>query len=71
MINISTWCKTSIEELQEYKTPKDELLEKYIKLRLDKSYNNYNQELEKCLDYLSRRNELNVTKKLNRMNKQK
>ena len=71
MINVINWCYSQLNELQKYKTPKNILLENRIKERLDKSYQSYTKELNASLDYLQRRNELNVIKKLNRMNKQK
>ena len=70
-MNIVEWCKYSIEELQKYKTPKEELLIIRIQERLNSSYDSYEKELQNSIAYLTRRNELNILKKLNRMNKLK
>ena len=59
-----------LDELQGYKgTCKSDLLYKYIRERLDKSYCTYIKELKSGTEYLERRNERNVLKKINNYDK--
>lgn len=61
-------CLSMLSDLQQYKNhSKDELFLKYINERLDKSFKTYEKELQDGLEYLERRNELNVAKKINRL----
>ena len=60
-----------LKELSEYKGhTKDYLWAKYVRERLDDSYNSYIGELESSGGYLGRRNELNLTRKMNTYDKQ-
>ena len=59
-----------LKDLQRYKgTSKGDLLYKYIRDRLDKSYNTYISELDNSAKYLERRTEKNVLKKMNNYDK--
>ena len=58
-----------INDLQSYKRNKEDLLLHYVNERLDTSLTNYYKELDNSLEYLSRRNELKLLKKLNRLGK--
>lgn len=69
-MNISDFCKSNIQLLQQYKRPKEDLLQELVKTRLNESFKSYEQELDKGLQYLSRREEIKLAKKINRMNKQ-
>lgn len=69
-MNIELFCKVNLQELQQYKNPHDDLLYDLVKDRLDQSYKSYEEELNKGLQYLSRREEIKLAKKINRMNKQ-
>lgn len=65
---ISRFCKTALKELDKHKNSnKEHLLLQHIDERLTKSFNTYQEELDSSVDYLQRRNELNVVKKLNRL----
>ena len=69
-MNISDFCKSNIKLLQDYKTSKEDLLYETVKVRLNKSFKSYEEELDKSLQYLSRREEIKLAKKINRMSKQ-
>ena len=59
-----------LKDLQRYKgTSRGDLLYKYIRDRLDKSYNTYISELDSSAKYLERRTEKNVLKKMNNYDK--
>lgn len=58
-----------INDLQSYKRNKEDLLLHYVNERLDTSLTNYYKDLDNSLEYLSRRNELKLLKKLNRLGK--
>ncbi len=59
-----------LKDLQRYKgTSRGDLLYKYIRDRLDKSYNTYISELDNSAKYLERRTEKNVLKKMNNYDK--
>ena len=52
-------------QLEKHKgTDREELLLVYVNERLNKSFNTYQEELDSGLDYLKRRNEVNVMKRL-------
>jgi hypothetical protein len=60
-----------LNDLSLYKgKSRDELLYKYIKDRLDKSYQSYIKELNTSTSYLERRREHRVLKKMNIYDKQ-
>ena len=60
-----------LNDISHYKgKSKDELLYKYIRDRLDKSYRTYIKELDTSTSYLERRKEHRVLKKLNIYDKQ-
>lgn len=59
-----------LSELSKFKgNSREELLYKYIEERLDKAYRNYVSELKSSTEYLSRRKENNVLKKVNSYDK--
>lgn len=59
-----------LNDLQRHKgTSRNDLLYKYIRERLDKSYNTYLSELDAGAKYLERRTEKNVLKKMNNYDK--
>ena len=53
-----------LEELKQYKRDKNHLMEFYIEERLNKSLEVYYKELTDSIQYLARRDELNVLKKM-------
>ena len=69
-MNIELFCNLNLQQLQQYKHPQKDLLYERVKDRLDESYRSYEAELNKGLQYLSRRDELKLAKKINRINKQ-
>ena len=68
-MNIELFCKLNLKELQQYKDPHNDLLYDKVKERLEQSYKCYEEELNKGLEYLSRREELKLAKKINKMNR--
>lgn len=57
-----------ISELQNYKGhTKEELMLKMVNERLNQSFEVYNKELEQSLRYLSKKNELRMMRKLNKL----
>ena len=65
---ISKFCKQALKELSNYKNPdKEDLLLQHINERLTKSFDTYQEELDSSIEYLQRRDELNVVKKMNRL----
>ena len=47
----------------------DELYAKYIELRLNQSFDSYQYDLQASLNFLKRRDELRLLRKLNQINK--
>lgn len=65
---ISSFCKIALKELDKHKnSDKEELFLQHINARLTKSFDTYQEELDRSIEYLKRRNELNVLRKLNRL----
>lgn len=61
-----------IDELQSYKgKDRSTLFYEAVKTRLQKSYDSYDHDMTQSLEYLTRRNELNVAKKLSTKCKKK
>lgn len=54
------------EELNNHKRSRDDMFIDCVKERLNKSIQNYNEDLQKTLGFLSRQNELNVMNKANK-----
>ena len=55
-----------LEELQNYKRPKEELLIQYMTQRLDQSLDSYFKDLNTSTEYLSRRNPVKLVRKINK-----
>lgn len=65
---IRDFCNRMLNDLSKHKnTDKEDLLLQYVNERLNKSFDTYQKELDQGLEYLKRRNELNVVRKLNRL----
>lgn len=62
-------CKSMLNDLSSHKRDKEYLMLEYINLRLDKSFTNYFKDLSSSLEYLERKNSINVMKKMNRLYK--
>lgn len=61
-------CEQMLKSLATHKNKdKEDLFLQYVNERLNKSFTSYQEELNQGLEYLKRRNELNVIRKLNRM----
>lgn len=66
--NITKFCMDTLSQLSEMKNiKKEEFMLQCIHERLDISTTTYEKELDTGLQYLKRRNELNVIRKLNRL----
>lgn len=65
---ITNFCKRTIKELQQYKgQSREDILMKRVTERLDKSFETYQKELSDSTEYLLRRKEINVLRKLNKL----
>ena len=65
---IERWCEKMLAELEQHNDKdKEEIFLACVNERLNNSFTSYQHELNQGLDYLKRRNELNVIRKLNRM----
>lgn len=53
-----------LNELSKYKNDKTFLMNNYILERLNKSYNQYNKELQQSLDYLTTKHEKSILKRI-------
>lgn len=60
-----------LEELQNYKRNKEDLDKYYIEKRLNDSLKNYNDKLIQNIDFLKRKRDLTILKRLNRVMKDK
>lgn len=61
---IKKWCYEQLDILKEYKHSKEELEFKTVQDRLTKSLETYEKELEASREYLARRNEINLARKM-------
>ena len=65
---ITNFCTRALNELQQYKgQSKEDILMKRVAERLDKSFETYQKELSDSTEYLLRRKEINVLRKLNKL----
>ena len=63
-----SFCYRTLAELSTYKhIDKEEIFLTNVNNRLEKSLSSYEKDLDQCISYLKRRNELNVMRKLNRL----
>lgn len=68
MNNITKFCTDTLTQLSKMKNiNKENFMLQCIQERLDISFTTYEKELNIGLQYLKRRNELNVIRKLNRL----
>lgn len=66
-MNIENFCLTNLQLLKEYKNPSSAY--NIVEARLEESFQAYTTQLDAGLKYLSRREELKLLKKLNKMRK--
>lgn len=59
-------CISMLNDLQAHKRDRESMMLEAINLRLETSYKTYCKELNTSLEYLERRNTLNVMKKINK-----
>lgn len=64
-----TKLENILEELQNYKRSKEYLDKYYIEKRLNLSLKNYSDKLIQNIDFLKRKRDLTILKRLNRMMK--
>ena len=57
-----------LEELQNYKRDKNTLMTQYVTERLDKSFNQYDKELQQSIQFLTRKHEKSLIKRINKLN---
>lgn len=56
--------------LQEYKRDKTVLMPQYVTERLDKSFNQYDKELQQSIQFLTRKHEKSLIKRMTRLDDQ-
>ena len=65
---IKTFSERALIDLAKYKNKdKEELMLQFVNERLNKSFDSYQKELQQGIDYLKRRNELNVLRRMNKL----
>ena len=65
---ISDFCRMALKELSQHKNnDREEILLQHINSRLTKSFDTYQKEIDTSIEYLKRKNELNVIRKMNRL----
>lgn len=53
-----------LTELQKYKRDKSTLMSQYVQERLDKSFNQYDKELQQSIQFLTRKHEKSLIKRM-------
>lgn len=53
-----------LDTLQQYKRDKNTLMQQYVTERLDKSFNQYDKELQQSLQFLTRKHEKSLIKRM-------
>lgn len=53
-----------LDDLKQYKRDKNTLMQQYVIYRLDKSFNQYDQELQQSLQFLTRKHEKSLIKRM-------
>ncbi len=67
-MNVVKFCKSALDDIHSFsKAPKEQKFIDLVNERLEQSFNSYNHEVNLSLEYLQRRNELTVIRKMNRM----
>ena len=65
---IYSFCRKSLKEIEMYKgRSREDILMARVEERLDKSFETYQKELSDSTEYLLRRKEINVLRKLNKL----
>lgn len=65
---IYSFCRKSLKEIEMYKgRSREDILMARVAERLDKSFETYQKELSDSTEYLLRRKEINVLRKLNKL----
>lgn len=57
-----------LKELSEYKRDPEKLMPEYVSERLNKSFNQYDKELQQSIDYLTRKHEKSLIKRMKKLN---
>ena len=55
-----------LSELSQYKRDKEYLMQYYVSKRLDKSFDSYNKELQQSVDFLTKKHEKSLIKRMNK-----
>lgn len=63
-----TRLNNMLETLAEYKHDKCTLMEKYVSERLTKSFNLYDKELQQSIEFLTRKHEKSLIKRMKKLN---
>lgn len=54
-----------LADVQEYRRDKTTLMSQYVSDRLEKSFNQYDSQLQKSLEFLTRKHEKSLIKRMN------
>lgn len=63
-----TKLNNMLDTLAEYKHDKNTLMEKYVSERLNKSFNQYDKELQQSIEFLTRKHEKSLIKRMKKLN---
>ena len=64
---MKTMLLNMLDTLSYYKHDKPVLMEKYISERLDKSFNQYDKELQQSIQFLTRKHEKSLIKRMKKL----
>ena len=56
-----------LDEIQNYKRDKNTLMPQYVTERLDKSFNQYDKELQQSIQFLTRKHEKSLIKRMKKL----
>ena len=59
-----TKLNNMLDTVAEYKHDKNTLMEKYVSERLNKSFNQYDKELQQSIEFLTRKHEKSLIKRM-------
>lgn len=65
-MNLNIRLNSMLSDLADHKRSRADLRLYYLQKRLNTSFDNYQDDLDKCINYLINRKELNLAKKMNR-----
>ena len=64
---MKTRLYSMLQELNNYKRDKSTLMPQYVTERLDKSFNQYDKELQQSIQFLTRKHEKSLIKRMKKL----